>query len=153
MPSNAVFTELELMPLWQLRGAPSAPADAVFGSFTALAISTAQGMSGWALMARSFSNEEEVLFLNLLVAMKLGQGQQLRVDHANLREEARRCKISWLWLIGEETSCKLDLAPLTATSKTIWKDLPVFLSAHPAELLARPELKGELWSAWCRYGV
>lgn len=153
MPSNAVLVELELMPLWQWRGTPSVSAASVFSLFTAITVSTAQGVSGWALTSRPLGGEEETLFLNLLVAMKLGRGQHVRVDHADLREEAARCKISWLWLIGEDTASRLDVVPLTAATKPMWKDLPVFVSVHPAELLAQPELKGELWADWCRYSA
>ena len=149
MPSNAVLVELELMPLWQWRGTPSVSAASVFSLFTAITVSTAQGVSGWALTSRPLGGEEETLFLNLLVAMKLGRGQHVRVDHADLREEAARCKISWLWLIGEATASLLDIIPSAA--RPMWKDLTVFISAHPAEMLSQPELKSKFWVDWCRY--
>ncbi len=153
MSNNALLVELELMPLWQLRESCREPASIATDAWTAVEISTAQGADGWALLPRPLSGDEETLFTNLLFAMQLQRGADIEVDRAGLLDAAERNTISWLWLAGAEAANKLDIVPLTAVSKAIWKDLPVFFSAHPADLLAQPELKGRLWADWCRYNA
>ncbi|MHB0989995.1 MAG: hypothetical protein ACYC3O_01420 [Burkholderiales bacterium] len=149
MPSNAVLAELELLPLWQLRAARCIPAHQGFGPLTAMPVSTRQGAEGWALLSRPLDGDEETLFTNLLFAMKLRYGDNIAVDPEKLLEEGGRGRISWLWLIGEATASLLD----TTSSAVVpaWKDLAVFVSAHPAEMLSQPELKSKFWVDWCRF--
>ncbi len=151
MPNNAVLAELELMPLWQLRTARCNADQQVSVPLTALPISTLEGTEGWALLSRPLASDEETLFMNLLVAMKLRYGDNIAIDPEKLQEEAGQARISWIWLIGEAKASWLDMT--SSAVGTAWKDLNVFISAHPAEMLLKPELKSKFWVDWCRFSA
>ncbi|MHB1676995.1 MAG: DNA polymerase III subunit psi [Sulfuriferula sp.] len=150
MPNNAILTELELMPVWRLRVADGGQALAALAELTAIRVLTQNGALGWALVTQPLMGDEEVLFVNMLRAMKLEQGADLRIDCAQIAGHLERHAVAWLWLLGAEVAQTLGVS-LTAAVSSKWQGLPLFLSAHPRELLLQPAAKAKAWSDWCCY--
>ena len=151
MRINALLTELELMPRWQLRDAATAPVIIAANRWTAMAVTTAQGVAGWAVAAQPMAAEAESLFMNMLGAMKLRGGVAIEIDPRQVAEEIALRRISWLWLLGEDLMPMLEVLPQASTADGILRGASVFQSAHPSALLTQPERKSTVWAEWCAY--
>lgn len=147
---EAVLDELGLMPLWRLRSLAEAMPDALVQSeessipadaeLTVMDVLRADGARGWVLMQKAPVDEAAVLFSNMLNAMRLRKTGSRLIDYTRLSESMASGDVQWLWQAGE-----------IAAHPVFESGVPVFVSAHPGELMARPLAKAELWADWCNW--
>ena len=150
MYREALMTELELMPLWRLRAAPVVQA-LPLTELTAVALTDANGMAGWLLLAEPLQGDAAALSTQMLQAMHLQQSTSVRIEMTHLADAVARSGVSWLWLMGEAVTQSVLAQPLTAPVRQQWQGLPVLLSEHPQSLLLQPGGKAKFWADWCRW--
>lgn len=147
---EAVLEELGLMPLWRLRPISECVPERIVqnsesltsagAELTVVAVLRADGAPGWVLMEKALTDDAAVLFSNMLNAMRLRKTGVRQIDYALLSEAVTASGVQWLWAAGE----------MTAWYKPE-NSVPLFVSVHPDELMARPLVKAEIWADWCNW--
>lgn len=146
---EAVLEELGLMPLWRLRPISEAVPDIfpeteslipMAAELTVVDVLRADGARGWVLMEEVLAGDAVVLFSNMLNAMRLRKTGIRQIDYARLSESMITSGVQWLWVTGE-----------MAARHTSESGVPLFVSVHPDELVAKPLAKAEVWADWCSW--